>query len=309
MVRRIASQVHKQASRLTRAGLLKNPPAWYQAVLENPPLPLPPREPPSRTSYDSAAPNQHAFAVKKTPGPRPLTVSYIEDDIRRQFFRDHPFESFRPRSITEIGAIEDEHPINGLQWTRLSQRGRKPSTEEYVALSHLYIYPHTYHPHYRPPKNRTHTRSAVRFALNLHQAHGLALSDAYAASIAQFRSLRAAQHVATRFAAQQAVIAHGARFGPSATARGFAAEEAVLEAAELRSERLDDSTRLARRRWRMVPLGSASSSSNRSGGEWSRGEEYVRLWREGVRPDYSPALTEPIDSTLSKFDFAVSRIS
>jgi small subunit ribosomal protein S23 len=247
---------------------------WYQAVLDHPPLPLPPREPSSRTSYDSAPPKEHGFTTKKTPGPRPLAVNYIEDDIRRQFFRDHPFESFRPRSLTEAGAIEDEHPINGLQWTRLSQRGRNPSPED-----------------------------AVRFALNLHQAHGLALSDAYAASVAQFRTLRAVQHVATRFAAQQATIAHGARFGPSATSRGFAAEDSVLEAAERRSERLDDSTRLARRRWRMVPLGTGSSGS---GTEWSRGEEYVRLWREGVRPDYSPALTEPIDSTLSKFDFAVS---
>ncbi|KAH8990148.1 mitochondrial ribosomal protein S25-domain-containing protein [Lactarius hatsudake] len=236
MVRRIASQVHKQSSRLVRAGLIRTPPVWYQAVLEHPPLPLPPREPPSRTSYDSAPPKQRAF-----------------------FFRDHPFESFRPRSLTEAGAIEDEHPIGGLQWTRLSQRGRNPSPEEY--------------------------------------AHGLALSDAYAASVAQFRTLRAVQHVATRFAAQQASIAHGARFGPSATARGFAAEGAVLEADERRSERLDDSTRLARRRWRMVPLGNGGSSS--SGSEWSRGEEYVRLWREGVRPDYSPALTEPIEPTVS----------
>jgi len=142
----------------------------------------------------------------------------------------------------------------------------------------------------------------VRFALNLHQAHGLALSDAYASSVAQFRTLRAVQHVATRFAAQQAAISHGARFGPSATARGFEVEDAVLEANERRSERLDNSTRLARRRWRMVPLGTNASSSS-SGGEWSRGEEYVRLWREGVRPDYSPALTEPIDS---KSDVAVS---
>ena len=135
MVRRIASQVHKQASRLTRAGFIKTPPVWYQAVLEHPPLPLPPREPPSRTSYDSAPPNQHAFATKKTPGPRPLAVNYIEDDIRRQFFRDHPFESFRPRSLTEAGAIEDEHPINGLKWTQLKQRGRNPSPEEYVVPS------------------------------------------------------------------------------------------------------------------------------------------------------------------------------
>ncbi|KAF8274005.1 mitochondrial ribosomal protein S25-domain-containing protein [Lactarius quietus] len=274
MVRRIASQVHKQASRLTRAGLIKTPPLWYQAVLEHPPLPLPPREPSSRTSYDSAPPTQHAFAAKKTPGPRPVAVSYVEDDIRRQFFRDHPFESFRPRSLTEAGAIEDEHPINGLQWTRLNQRGRNPSPED-----------------------------AVRFALNLHQTHGLALSDAYAASVAQFRTLRAVQHVATRFAAQQAVIAHGARFGPSATARGFAVEDAVLDADERRGERLDDSTRLARRRWRMVPLSTGSSGE----GEWSRGEEYVRLWREGIRPDYSPALTEPINPTLSKSDFIGAR--
>ena len=143
MVRRIASQVHKQASRLTRAGFLKTPPVWYQAVLEHPPLPLPPREPPSRTSYDSSSSSSpsglnRAFAStatttkKKTPGTRPLSITYVEDDIRRQFFRDHPFEAFRPRTLTEAGAIENEHPISGLKWTRLNQRGRNPSPEEYV---------------------------------------------------------------------------------------------------------------------------------------------------------------------------------
>jgi small subunit ribosomal protein S23 len=136
MVRRIASQVHKQASRLTRAGFLKTPPVWYEAVLEHPPLPLPPREPPARTSYDST-PQKQAFALKETPGPRVLPVKYIEDDIRRQFFRDHPFEAFRARSITEAGAVEDEHPIRGLQWTRLNQRGRNPSPEEYVKKAFL----------------------------------------------------------------------------------------------------------------------------------------------------------------------------
>jgi small subunit ribosomal protein S23 len=134
MVRRIASQVHKQVSRLTRAGFIKNPPAWYEAVLEHPPLPLPPREPPSRTPYDS---NQTlastATTKKKTQGSsRPLPITYVEDDIRRQFFRDHPFEAFRPRTLTEAGAIEHEHPISGLKWTRLNQRSRNPSPEEYV---------------------------------------------------------------------------------------------------------------------------------------------------------------------------------
>ena len=136
MVRRIASQVHKQASRLTRAGFIKTPPVWYEAVLEHPPLPLPPREPPARTTYDSSSSpgSSQAFAsvTKKTQGSRPLSITYVEDDIRRQFFRDHPFEAFRPRTLTEAGTIENEHPISGLKWTRLNQRGRNPSPEEYV---------------------------------------------------------------------------------------------------------------------------------------------------------------------------------
>jgi small subunit ribosomal protein S23 len=103
--------------------------------------------------------------------------------------------------------------------------------------------------------------SAVQFALNLHQAHGVTLSDAYATSIAQFRTLRAVQHVATRFAAQ-AASAYGARFGPSATARGFEAEDRALDANELRTERLDDSARLARSRWRMIALGSHGEESS-----------------------------------------------
>jgi small subunit ribosomal protein S23 len=123
----------------------------------------------------------------------------------------------------------------------------------------------------------------------------------------QFRTLRAVQHVATRFAAQ-AASAYGAHFGPSATARGYEVENKVLDANELRTERLDDSARLARNRWRMVSTlgsggGEEESSSvgvgNADRKAWSRGEEYVRLWKEGVRPDYSPALTEsiaPVDS-------------
>jgi small subunit ribosomal protein S23 len=145
MVRRIASQVHKQVSRLTRAGFIKTPPVWYEAVLDHPPLPLPPREPPSRTSYDSSSPrssNQTSASASTatttktkthTQGSsRPLPITYVEDAIRRQFFRDHPFEAFRPRTLTEAGAIENEHPISGLKWTRLNQRGRNPSPEEYV---------------------------------------------------------------------------------------------------------------------------------------------------------------------------------
>ncbi|KAI0066479.1 hypothetical protein BV25DRAFT_1868177 [Artomyces pyxidatus] len=257
MVRRIASQVHKQASRLLRANYLKQRPVWYQAVLDHPPLPLPARAPPPRSSYDTSS-KKHAAPLKKTPGPRPLPIAYIEDDIRRQFFRDHPFEAFRARTLTEDGAIEEEHPIQGAQWTRLRQRGRNPTPED-----------------------------AIRFAVHLHEHHGHTLSDAYSTAIGQFRSLRAEHQIATRFAAQEAE-AYGAVFGPSVTERGHAAEARVIAENALKKEQMDEGELVARKRWRMI------AARGRGAGAWSRGEEYVRLWKEGVRPDYSPALTEPI---------------
>jgi small subunit ribosomal protein S23 len=116
-----------------RADYIKQQPAWFQAVLNYPPLPLPPKAPPSRTAYDQ--PYQRSPTAKLRPNdPRPLLVYYIEDDIRRQFFRDHPFEAFRPTTLVEGGAIEAPHPIQGTTWTRLRQRGRNPTPEEYVQL-------------------------------------------------------------------------------------------------------------------------------------------------------------------------------
>jgi small subunit ribosomal protein S23 len=125
MVRRIASQVHKQAARLMRANYIKNEPVWFKAVLEHPPLPLPPRAPPVRE--DCRLPSSRKMRKPKT---EPLPIFYLEDKVRRQFFRDHPFEAFRPVSIVEGREVEDEHPIRGTDWTRLAQRGLNPSPEE-----------------------------------------------------------------------------------------------------------------------------------------------------------------------------------
>ena len=137
MVRRIPSQVHKQAARLLKAKYIQKEPAWYSAVLTYPPIPLPSRAPPSRSAYDlphTSTNSRKSIKNRKYGAPQPLPVTYIEDDVRRQFFRDHPFEGFRPRTLVEGGGVEDEHPINGLAWTRLRQRTRNPSSEEYVSL-------------------------------------------------------------------------------------------------------------------------------------------------------------------------------
>lgn len=124
MVRRIASQVHQQVSRLMRANYIRKEPAWYNAVLDNPPLTLPPKLPAPRTAYDV----KHVKSTKLRPhSTRPLPIYYVEDDIRRQFFKDHPFEAFRPATLTEGDRIEAAHPISREKWTRLRQRGRNPT--------------------------------------------------------------------------------------------------------------------------------------------------------------------------------------
>lgn len=150
MVRRVASQVHKQVARLQRKDYLDKEPLWLKAVLEHPPLPLPPKAPPARFPPDGKPydlpPRRAAMSDKMSKKPekaRTSPIFYLEDEVRRQFFRDHPFEAFRARSLVESGLIENEHPVRGEAWTRLSQRGRSPSPEEYVcdALS-LFTHAH-----------------------------------------------------------------------------------------------------------------------------------------------------------------------
>jgi len=256
MVRRVASQVHKQASRLLKAGYLKREPAWFQAVLDHPPLPLPARAPPSRSEFDLPR------SLKKPAGiaEKPLEISYLEDELRKQFFRDHPFEAFRPTSLVEGREIEDEHPVRGKAWTRLRQRTRNPKPED-----------------------------AVRFALNLHQHHEMPLSRAYATSVGQFRSLRSEQEVATMIATLEAEH-YGAEFRPTETERGFNKELEALKTWQV-DERYDQNAIAARKRWKAV------AERGQSPVPWTAGQEYVRLWKEGIRPNYSAALTGPVSIT------------
>ncbi|PFH54841.1 hypothetical protein AMATHDRAFT_135239 [Amanita thiersii Skay4041] len=256
MVRRVASQVHQQVSRLMRANYIKEEPAWFQAVLQHPPLPLPSKAPPSRSSYDQL-PSKFTLGKLRPPLNQPLPIYYLEDDIRRQFFRDHPFEAFRPITLAEGAAIRDEHRICGKAWIRLRQRGRNPTPDD-----------------------------AIRFTLNLYEHHELSLTEAYTRAVAQFRALRSEHHIATRYAVLEAKHL-GAIFGPTEIEHGFDKEIRSLETWEKKEEQ-DEGTLAARKRWKAVV--------QRQNGvnQWTKGEQYVRLWKEGIRPNYAPALTEPI---------------
>ena len=66
----------------------------------------------------------------KEPKPRPRDIVYQEDQIRRQFFKDFPFEALRPVSLVEGTHVGEESLVEGKQWTSLAQRGAYPTVEE-----------------------------------------------------------------------------------------------------------------------------------------------------------------------------------
>ncbi|KAG8723797.1 mitochondrial ribosomal small subunit component [Ceratobasidium sp. 428] len=253
--RRIASQVHEATSRLLQSGSLQEPPAWYSAVVAYPPLPLPPRAPPPRPDVDrpqsKLASHQHAHHASqkhsRTPRPKAEAVEYPEDRIRRQFYMDHPFEAYRPRSLIESApGIELDRGPSGLEWKRLRQRGRNPSPED-----------------------------VVKFTLNLHDHHEVPLSEAYATAVAQYRSLRSERTVASAVAVLEAE-AMGAEFGPTEIERGLGLEAAALES------------------WKSgAGAGAAASQGGKQWtaevqddytSSWTRGQDYVSRWKEGVTP-------------------------
>jgi len=222
-------------------------PAWFQAVLQHTPLPVPPRGPPVRNSFDA-----HRRALRKTQiRPRALPIVYLEDKVRRQFYKDHPFEALRPRSLVENEGIALAHPIQGKAWTRLRQHGPNPQPEELIC-----------------------------FTVCLHQVHHMPLSLAYETAVSQFHSLKSEHHLATLFAVQEAER-YGAHFGLREADLNFRKETAALRSWSTQDHEDNIEAALARKRWRAVPLQTSPPYS------WSRGEDYVRLWRSGIRPTYT----------------------
>jgi len=127
--------------------------------------------------------------------------------------------------------------------------------------------------------------------MSLHECHGLSLSDAYCRAVAQFRALRSEHHIATAYAVYEAE-AFGSNFGPSEIEKAFEREKEVLETWK-QEEQVDDSARMATKRWRAI------IARDPGEGNWTKGEEYVRLWKANIKPECAPQLTEPMTEALA----------
>ncbi len=109
--------------------------AWFRSAVPAF-APSPRKLPLHDLLFDLASPKPTRLAETaqklRAPKNRPSSIVYIEDEVRRRFFRDHPFEAFRPVTLTERDAIREQRPVQGRDWQRLRQWGRNPSPEEYA---------------------------------------------------------------------------------------------------------------------------------------------------------------------------------
>ncbi|GAA6024601.1 hypothetical protein JCM11491_006041 [Sporobolomyces phaffii] len=141
---------------------------------------------------------------RKPPQPfnpkhaRPERIVFPEDRIRARFYRDHPFEAYRPVDLVELDKVQSRAGPTGAAWAELRQTSLNPSPEDCIA-----------------------------FIENLTSSHGVALATAYPLGIAQYRTLRAEFETASRAARLQAE-AHGAVFFGEIE-RAVAVEENVLD--------------------------------------------------------------------------------
>lgn len=131
--------------------------------------------------------------------------------------------------------------------------------------------------------------SAIQFVVNLHQHHNLSLSEAYLRAVAQFRALRSEHHIASRFAVNEAET-FGAIFENTEIENMFEKEKKALESWK-QEEEADEGAIVAKKRWKAIVERNIGES------EWTKGEEYVRLWKENIKAEFAPALTQPVTQT------------
>jgi len=118
-------RVAETASRMLETGLLRREPPWYRTVAAIPPSTSLVRELPVQLHEKKL--RKHA---RKIPGLfKPQKIVYPEDELRNQFFRDHPWELARPRIVVE----NDGKDYRRVDWSKgIVQKGKKVDGESVV---------------------------------------------------------------------------------------------------------------------------------------------------------------------------------
>ena len=122
-------RVHQAASQLLATERITRTPPWHSVVGN-----IPPAQTLVRTQ-----PLQHRERGQrsKTRKPsrlfQPQNIVYEEDALRKEFYKDHPWELARPRVVLE----NDGDDAASDDWSQISQTKRPLNGERYFCL--LYI--------------------------------------------------------------------------------------------------------------------------------------------------------------------------
>ena len=264
-MRRIPGQIPETVGRLLGAGHIRRAPTWFAPVLANPP----PVIAPLRQKHVPPPPTgRQAKGSFRTPRLRIANIHYEQDEIRKRFFIDFPFEAMRPTSLLEMRHVREDDGVSGEEWVALEQRGAYPTVEECVFSSPLSL-------------SYTHP-STVDFTVHLKNNAGLSKSQAYTKATGEFVYLRG-QHEMATLAAEMEARHWGAEFKESPFERYNRLQRKALDEHVAANKKRDQlaasaSTRVRwvspkKRRWTThVPEGALPAD------DFSGGRRYVERW-------------------------------
>ncbi|KAK2763959.1 mitochondrial ribosomal small subunit component [Arachnomyces sp. PD_36] len=196
-----ALRVRQTALRQKEAGKIPKAPCWTDVIADIPPAQILTRNQPIQhqlvkqrvqtvpgTSATKTVllSQQKRQSKNKKPSKlfQPLKIKYEEDQLRKEFFRDHPWELARPRVVLE----SDGKDYRRQDWRQLQQRQRKLDGES-VVQRQLYL---------------------------LNNVPDITKAAAYDIARREFYHLRHQEDIERRVAQEEAQ-ATGAIFGPSLT--------------------------------------------------------------------------------------------
>ncbi|KAG0741938.1 hypothetical protein G6F57_004475 [Rhizopus arrhizus] len=142
-------KIAKHVSSLLKGRLMKQPPVWLPVVQSIPPGPSIIRSQNEQvnvsgqselekalfTQQQTKSRLRHSQKHLRTPPPRPRAIVYPEDKLRKQFYKDHPFELARPKVL-----VENELGVNRTDFSKLMLDGMHPSQIDGEAVIKYQLY-------------------------------------------------------------------------------------------------------------------------------------------------------------------------
>ncbi|KAG2182289.1 hypothetical protein INT43_007216 [Umbelopsis isabellina] len=210
------TELTKHVSRLLKGKLLKKPPTWFAAVQAVPPGPSVIRA--QNTEVNIAGQtnaekqfgqanrlpahsiNRHKQKNLKTRAPKPRPIVYPEDRLRRQFYKDHPFELQRPKLL-----VETTDGINRTNFSQLLLDGMHPAQVD--------------------------GETVIKYQLHLMVSQNMTERQAYAKATSEFYEIRAQEEEEKRLAQSKIDSVFNALAAKKQTERTLQREEkAIAEA-------------------------------------------------------------------------------